>query len=82
MFKSLYKVERASTANAVLRVLILPGVSDANAPWLAGALELYRDTNVDAPDCFLAAQAKHSGKSIIAFDRDFRKFSDVTTISP
>lgn len=38
VFKSLYKVERASTADAMLRVLNLPGVSDANAPWLASAL--------------------------------------------
>lgn len=82
VFKSLYKAERARTADAVLRVLNLPGVSDANAPWLAVALELYRDTNVDAPDCFLAAQAKHAGKSIVSFDRDFRKFPDLTTISP
>ena len=82
MFKSLYKTERARTAEAVLRVLNLPGVSHANAPWLASALELYRDTNVDAPDCFLAAQAKHAGKSIVSFDRDFRKFPDITTISP
>ena len=81
VFKSLYKVECASTANAVLRVLNLPGVSDAHAPWLAVALELYRDTNVDAPDCFLAAQAKHAGKGIISFDRDFRKFPGVTTLS-
>ncbi len=81
VFKSLYKAERASTADAVLRVLNLPGVSDANAPWLAVALELYRDTNDDAPDCFLAAQAKHAGKGVISFDRDFRKFPGVTTLS-
>ena len=81
MFNSLYKAERASTADAVLRVLNLPGVSDAHAPWLAAAFELYRDTNVDAPDCFLAAQAKHAGKGIISFDRDFRKFPGVTTLS-
>ncbi|MEI8088600.1 MAG: PIN domain-containing protein [Opitutaceae bacterium] len=81
VFNSLYKAERASTADAVLRVLNLPGVSDAHAPWLAAALELYRDTNVDAPDCFLAAQAKHAGKGIISFDRDFRKFPGVTTLS-
>jgi predicted nucleic acid-binding protein len=82
VFQSLYKAERARTADAVLRVLGLPGVSDAHAPWLASALELYRDTHVDAPDCFLAAQAKHAGKSMVSFDRDFKKFPDVTTISP
>jgi predicted nucleic acid-binding protein len=82
VFESLYKAERARTADAVLRVRGLPDVSDAHAPWLASALELYRDTQVDAPDCFLAAQAKHAGKSMVSFDRDFKKFPDVTTISP
>ena len=82
VFKSFYKADRVSTADAMLGVLNLAGVSDANAPWLISALEMYRDTNVDASDCFLAAQAKHTGKSIVSFDRDFRKFTDVVTVLP
>ena len=71
---SFYKVSRHDVANSLLRLLGNPGVVASDAPWLTRALESFRDLNVDATDCFLAAFATHQNKPLISFDRDYRKF--------
>ena len=79
---SFYQAPRKDIANALMRLLGNPGVVSANAPWLRQALELFRDLNVDAADCFLASVAAHDGKPLVSFDRDFRKFPGIQWVSP
>jgi len=79
---SFYKVPRPDVANALLKLLGNPGVVAPKTPWLTRALELFRDANVDATDCFLAAFAESEGKSLVSFDKDFRKFAGVRWLTP
>ncbi|MFA5265726.1 MAG: PIN domain-containing protein, partial [Opitutaceae bacterium] len=55
---SFYEVARQDIANSLLKLLGNPGVVASNASWLMAALESFRDSNVDATDCFIAAFAK------------------------
>lgn len=79
---SFYNASRPDVANALLNLLGNPGVVASNAPWLTQALESYRDTNVDATDCFLAAFASIENQALISFDRDYRKFAGVRWLTP
>lgn len=79
---SFYKVPRQDVANALLKLLGNPGVVAVNAPWLIKALELFRDTHVDATDCFLAAYAVTQKRALISFDRDYRKFPGLQWRTP
>ena len=79
---SFYKVPRPDVATSVLKLLGNPGVSAANAAWLRRALEMFRDVNVDATDCFLAAFAESENKPLVSFDRDYRKFPGVKWLTP
>lgn len=78
---STYKVKRPDVANTLLKLLGNPGVV-TNAAWLIPALELFRDVNADATDCFLAAVAAHRKRPLISFDRDFRKFAGAQWLLP
>ncbi len=79
---SFYQVSRPDVAHALLKLLGNPGVVAANAPWLIQALESFRDINVDASDCFLAAFAVAQKRALISFDRDFRKFPGLQWRTP
>lgn len=79
---SFYKVPRPDVANSLLKLLGNSGVVASSAPWLTRALESFRDINVDATDCFLAAFAGNQTKPLISFDRDYRKFSGVQWLTP
>lgn len=78
---SYYQVSRQDAATALLRLLGNSGVT-SNASWLMSALESFRDTKVDAADCFLAAFASKQHKPLVSFDRDFRKFSGLKWLTP
>lgn len=82
VLSSFYKVARADAANSLLKLLSNPGVEAPDAPWLTAALEAFRDLNIDATDCFLAAKAIHRSKPVISFDRDFRKFAELNWLTP
>ncbi|MFA5264903.1 MAG: PIN domain-containing protein, partial [Opitutaceae bacterium] len=73
---------RQDIANSLLKLLGNPGVVASNASWLMAALESFRDSNVDATDCFIAAFAKGQNKPLVSFDRDFRKFPDLKWLTP
>lgn len=79
---SFYKVPRQDIANALLKLIGNPGVVTANASWLVNALESFRDINVDATDCFLAAYSVAHAKPLLSFDRDFRKFKNLRLVTP
>lgn len=79
---SFYRVPRQDIAHALLNLLGNPGVAASNGPWLLAALESFRDTNVDATDCFLAAFARNAEKPVVSFDRDYRKFPGLKWFTP
>jgi predicted nucleic acid-binding protein len=79
---SFYKVSRGEAANALVKLLGNPGVAAGSAPWLSEALVAFRDLNVDAADCFLAARATKDSKPVVSFDRDFRKFTGLKWLTP
>lgn len=79
---SFYKAPRQEVANALLKLLGNPGVVTAHPAWLMKALESFRDLNVDATDCFLAAFAVTQKRALISFDRDYRKFPGLQWRTP
>jgi predicted nucleic acid-binding protein len=42
----------------------------------------FKDKNVDFADAYTASLAARDGMKISSYDRDYRKFSDVTAIEP
>jgi predicted nucleic-acid-binding protein len=66
-----------------LRGLILhKGVEIDDQDVILGALDRFARINADFPDCYAAANAAHSATPIASYDRDFRKFADVTCLKP
>ncbi len=70
---SFYKHDKAGVADALLKVLTLPGLEVLEQPQLTRALETMADKNVDFIDAYLAAWALWTDDAIASFDEDFSK---------
>ena len=78
--KSHFAVPREEISAAVQRVIARPSIA-ADATTL-DAVARYANVNVDFVDCALAAAGAATGLPIATFDRDFRKFGDMTAKRP
>jgi predicted nucleic-acid-binding protein len=66
-----------------LRGLILhKGVEIDDQDMILGALDRFARIDADFQDCYTAAIADHSASPVAIYDRDFRKFTDVTCLKP
>jgi predicted nucleic-acid-binding protein len=66
-----------------LRGLILhKGVEIDDQDVILGALDRFARINADFVDCYAAAIAAHRATPVASYDRDFRKFTDVTCLKP
>jgi len=77
-----YKTKRQDITDALLRLIVQPGIECTNPAIVTDALHRFRAVNVDFTDCFLAAHAVASNNSVASFDADFRKFKGVKLVRP
>jgi predicted nucleic-acid-binding protein len=73
-----YKIDRAKVADSVGAVMVKAGIRCLNLHCMLDALIRFKATNCDFLDCYLAAMAAASGNAVASFDRDMRKFKDIT----
>lgn len=78
--KSHFGVPRDNIRAAIQRVLARPAIA-ADAATL-DAVARYANANVDFIDCALAAAGAATGLPVATFDKDYRKFGDVTAKRP
>ena len=77
-----FAVDRRSAAHALGDFLSHRAVHCHERLILQDALVRYSATNMDFPDCYLAALAAEEGVPVCSFDRDYRKFPDVERHEP
>jgi predicted nucleic acid-binding protein len=58
------------------------GIEIAEVGLILDTLERFARVNVDFPDCYAAALAAQGATPVTSYDRDFRRFPDVTCHSP
>ena len=73
-----YKIERGRIADSLSTLMGKAGIRCLNRECMLDALARFKSTTCDFLDCYLAAMAVDSGNSVASFDRDMRKFKDVT----
>jgi len=76
---SYYDFERGKLARTLRELLLHDGVETEETDALLDAFDRFGKVNVDFIDCYTAALAREHGVPIVSEDRDFRKFSDVTS---
>ena len=79
-----YALDRSLVADKLTAFIVQPGIRcyHNNAEALVDALARFKQTNCGFFDCYLAALAAPSEDAIASFDRDLRKFDDVTLWKP
>lgn len=78
--KSHFGVPRDQISAAIQRVLAQPAIA-ADATTL-DAVARYANTNLDFIDCSLAAASAATGLTVATYDKDYRKFPDMTAKRP
>lgn len=78
----LYALDRSDVADKLTAFTVQPGIRCQNSPALLDALRRFKDTRCGFFDCYLAALAAASGDAVASFDKDIRKFKDVTIWKP
>jgi predicted nucleic-acid-binding protein len=79
---SYYDFERSKLAQTMREFVLHDGVDIEREDVILDAFDRFGKVNVDFIDCYIAALAKDQGCPVVSEDRDFRKFSDVTTRRP
>jgi predicted nucleic-acid-binding protein len=82
VLKSFFDFERAKIATTVRGLLLHNGIEVDGLDVLLSALESFSRINADFPDCYAAAVAAHLKFPVTSYDRDFRKFANVTCLTP
>jgi predicted nucleic-acid-binding protein len=78
VLESFYERPRGDISAALKALITSPGV-EIDAPEVhLDALDRYRKTSAHFVDCVVAAAAVAEGVPVATFDKDFRKFRDVT----
>ncbi|MEQ8849423.1 PIN domain-containing protein [Botrimarina sp.] len=78
VLESFYEVERQVTSSTLMELLGKPGLLIDNRALMEDSLRRYGQTKIDFLDCYLAARCAASGDTVASFDKDFRKFPDVS----
>jgi predicted nucleic-acid-binding protein len=73
-----YKIDRSAVADSLGTLISKAGIRSPNRDCILDALIRFKSTSCDFLDCYLAAMAVESGNGVASFDRDMRKFKDVT----
>ena len=75
---SFYEKPRSDIAAILAKLISSPGVEISDIQVHLDALSRYGRTKIHFVDCLVAATAVSSGLAVATFDRDFRKFTDIT----
>jgi predicted nucleic acid-binding protein len=75
---SYYKLERQKVAEILAKLIVKAGIQCPTLEPTQDALARFKTSNCDFFDCYLAAQAIASGVAIASFDKDLKKFDDVS----
>lgn len=78
VLESFYEQARGDIAAALARLISSPGIEIAERAIHLDALDRYRRTKVHFVDCLIAATAAAEQIPVATFDRDFRRFADVS----
>jgi predicted nucleic-acid-binding protein len=79
---SYYKLERQTVAESLAKMIVKAGIQCPTQESVLDALAHFNASNCDFFDCYLAAQASASGVAIASFDKDLKKFEDVSLWEP
>ncbi len=82
VLSSFYDFARQDIGVKLRGLLLHKGVEVDEQELLLNALDRFSRVNADFPDCYAAALASRSDLPIASYDRDFRKFPDVTCMKP
>jgi predicted nucleic-acid-binding protein len=77
-----YKLERQMVAESLAKMIVKAGIQCPTLEPTLEALARFKDSNCDFFDCYLAAQASALRVGIATFDKDLRKFEDVSLWEP
>ncbi len=85
--KRLYNIPRPEIVKRLLPVILLKslriGCKPSDKQVYTDALHLYETTTLDFPDVLTVARMRHEGvQTVISFDTDFDRFSDITRLEP
>ena len=79
---SFYDFSHADVGTRLRGLVLHKGIEIAETEIILDALERFARVNVDFPDCYAAALGARGAMPVASYDRDFRKFPDVTCQSP
>jgi len=79
---SYYKLERQTVAESLAKMIAKAGIQCPTLEPTLDALARFKASSCDFFDCYLAAQASASGVAIASFDKDLKKFEDVSLWEP
>ena len=71
--KSLYKYDRNTIKERVESILALPNFDILNRKLILQAVHKFASKNIDFTDAYNYQLAKKEGKTILSFDKDFKK---------
>lgn len=80
VLQSVYKIDKKSVMNALEGILSARGIEIIDKTDMATAIKLAKKTNLKLSDCLIASQVR-KGMTLVTFDNDFRKVSDLKIIS-
>jgi len=75
---SYYKLERQTVAESLAKMIVKAGIQCPTQESVLDALTRFKASNCDFFDCYLAAQASALGVAVASFDKDLKKFEDVS----
>ena len=79
---SVYHCERKEVVDCLIPLIQHGGIKCQNASVLRDALQRFKKINVDFIDCMVAAHSVERDHAVSSFDKDFKKFKDVTVVAP
>ena len=79
---SFYDFSHADVGSKLRGLILHKGIEIAEGGLILDTLERFARVNADFPDCYAAALAAQGATPVTSYDRDFRKFPDVTYHSP
>jgi predicted nucleic-acid-binding protein len=75
---SYYMLERQAVADSLAKMIVKAGIQCPTLESVLDALARFKASNCDFFDCYLAAQARALGVAVASFDKDLKKFEDVS----
>lgn len=79
---SFYEFEHEKIGNLLCGLVLHEGVVCPDEDTCLSALKLFATLSVDFADCYVAASAHAQNLPVLSYDRDFRKISGISFLTP